>query len=69
MILTIFAEQTGTLHFSVTERDVVKINQNQDAYFSLIIVLLIQLLISLRLSSLLLPPWLQNKNFHFDTTF
>lgn len=56
MILTIFAEQTGTLHFSVTERDVVKINQNQDAYFSLIIVLLIQLLISLRLSSLLLPP-------------
>lgn len=30
MILTIFAEQTGTLHFSVTERDVVKINQNQD---------------------------------------
>lgn len=57
MILTIFAEQTGTLHFSVTERDVVKINQNQDAYFfPLIRVLLIQLLISLRLSSLLLPP-------------
>lgn len=52
MILIIFAEQTGILDSSVTERDVVKINQNQDAYFCpLIIVLLIQLLISLRLSS------------------
>lgn len=50
MILTIFAEQSGTLHFPVTERDVVKVNQNQDAaFFPLIILLLIQLLNSLRL--------------------
>lgn len=52
MILTTFAEQSRTLHFSVTERDVVKVNQNQDAaFFPLIILFLIQLLSSLRLCS------------------
>lgn len=56
--------------FSVIERDVVKINQNQDAaFFPLIILLLIQLLNSLRISSSFFPTLLQNQNLHLDTTF
>lgn len=49
--------------FSMIERDVVKVNQNQDtAFFPLIMLLLIQLLNSLRLSSsdiFTLPPKLK----------
>lgn len=63
MILTISAEQSWMLLFSMIERDVVKVNQNQDtAFFPLIMLLLIQLLNSLRLSSsdiFTLPPKLK----------
>lgn len=52
MILTILAEQSWTLHFSVTKRDRVKVNQNKyETFYLLIILLLIQLLNYLRLFS------------------